>query len=265
MRVRVVTLPEGEDPDSFLRQHTGEELLQYVGEAVSFIDYLLTRAARFSDLRSPAGQADCVDRLVPLLRKIENQVERWRYVTIVAERLEVPPDVLKEKIEPHHMPRMHTQHQPLASSRRPPRPIRILPEYVLLQMLCNDLRLLDQVQHQVTPEDFDDADLQAIYILLLRLASKGELTVSPYIIDGVTSPEQKDLLSKMAMEPVLSDPAQVSKALRDCVTKIRQRQSKEQRKRIIEQLRKVDDTTENQLLHLQEYNRLSKEQPSSSS
>ena len=47
MRVRVVTLPEGEDPDSFLRQHTREEFLRYVDEAVSFVDYLLTRAARF--------------------------------------------------------------------------------------------------------------------------------------------------------------------------------------------------------------------------
>jgi len=48
MRVRVVTLPEGEDPDSFLRQHSGEEFLRYVDEAVSFVDYLLTRAARFA-------------------------------------------------------------------------------------------------------------------------------------------------------------------------------------------------------------------------
>src|SRR5262249_2573315 len=55
MRVRVVTLPEGEDPDSFLRQHTGEEFLRHVDEAGSFVDYLLTRVARFVDLRSPAG------------------------------------------------------------------------------------------------------------------------------------------------------------------------------------------------------------------
>ena len=42
LRVRVVTLPEREDPDSFLRQHTAEEFLRYVDEAVSFVDYLLT-------------------------------------------------------------------------------------------------------------------------------------------------------------------------------------------------------------------------------
>ena len=41
-----------------------------------------------------------MDRLSPLLRKIENQVERWGYVALVAERLGVPPDVLKQEIDP---------------------------------------------------------------------------------------------------------------------------------------------------------------------
>ena len=265
MRVRVVTLPEGEDPDSFLRQHTGEELLRYVDEAVSFVDYLLSRAARFTDLRSPAGQADCVDRLVPLLRKIEHQVERWGYVVLVAERLGVPLDVLKQKIDPRQTPQVHTRYQPLVGSRRPPRPIPISPEYRLLQMLCNDLRLLDQVQHQVTPEDFHDADLRAVYTTLLCLASQGKLTVSPHIIDEVTGPEQKDLLSKMLMEPVLSNQAEIAKALGDCLAKMRRRQPRAELQRIRKQLKMVGDGTAEQQQLLQELDRLSKKQFLSSS
>jgi len=264
MRVRVVTLPEGEDPDSFLRQHTGEEFLRYVDEAVSFVDYLLTRAVRFSDLRSPAGQADCVDRLVPLLRKIDNEIERWGYEARVAERRRVPSEVLKQKIEPRQMPRVRMPQQPPASTRRLPSPTRKLPEYVLLQTLCNDLRLLDQVQHQITAEDFDDADLRAIYTTFLRLASQGVLSVFPLSEETLLSPQQRQLLHQMAaVEPVLSNPAEVSQALHDCLTKMCQQQAKAQRKRIIGQLHgTADDTVEQQRL-LQEYNRLSKEQPMS--
>ncbi len=263
MRVRVVTLPEGEDPDSFLRQHTGKEFLRYVDEAVSFVDYLLTRAARFADLRTPAGRADCVDQLLPLLRKIENEVERWGYVALVAERLEVPRNVLEQKIDPRQTSRVHTPYQPSTRSMRPPSPTRKPPEYVLLQTLCNDLRLLDQVQHKITPENFDDADFRAVYTMFLRLASQGELTVFPRIMDEVTNPKQTQLLHQMAVEPALSNPADISKALHDCLTGIRRKKPKEQRQRIIEQLRTVSDTSENQLL--QEYNRLSKEQPIGSS
>jgi len=265
MRVRVVTLPEGEDPDSFLRQHTGEEFLRYVNDAVSFVDYLLTRAGRFSDFRNPAGQADCVDRLLPLLRKIENEVERWGYVALVAERLGVPPEVLKQKIAPPQTLQRRTPYQPSARSMRPPSPTQIPPEYVLLQTLCNDLRLLDQVQHQITLEDFDDADLRAIYITFLHLASQGELTVSPRTMDEVTSPEQKALLSKMAMEPVLPTQAELSKALDDCLANMRRRQLKAENQRIRKQLKIAGDGTAEQQQLLQELDRLNKKQLFSSS
>ena len=35
--------------------------------------------------------------------------------------------------------------------------------------------LVDRVQHQITPEDFRDADYRAIYTTFLRLASQGEV------------------------------------------------------------------------------------------
>jgi DNA primase len=260
MRVRVVTLPEGEDPDSFLRQHTGEEFLGYVDEAVSFVDCLLNRAARFADLRSPAGQADCVDRLSPLLRKIENQVERWGYVALVAERLGVPRHVLEQKIEPQRTSQGRMPYQPSPRSMPPPSPTRVLPEYMLLQMLCNDLHLLDRMQCQITPEDFGDADLCAIYTTLLRLASQGERTVFPRILDEAASPRQTQLLSKMATEPVHDNPAEIAEALRDCLTRMRQRRFKEERQRIIERLRTVDDGSAEQQQLLQELDTLSKKQ-----
>jgi DNA primase len=265
MRVRVVTLPEGEDPDSFLRQHTREEFLRQVDEAVSFVDYLLTRAARFADLRSPAGRADCVDRLSPLLRKIENQVERWGYVALVAERLGVPRHVLEQKIEPQRTLSERMPYQPPARSMPPPSPARILPEYLLLQMLCNDLQLLDRVQPQITPEDFGDADLCTIYTTLLRLVSQGERTLFPRILDEATSPRQRQLLSKMATEPVHDNPAEIAAALRDCLTRLRQRRFKEERQRIIERLRTVDDASAEQQQLLQELDKLSKKQPIGSS
>src|SRR5262249_36860580 len=113
---------------------------------------------------------------------------------------------------------------------------------------------------QIACEDFHDVDLRTIYSTLLRLAPQCELTVFPHILDEVASPKQTQLLTQMAMEPLPANPAEVSAALHDCLAKIRQRQPKAQRQRIIEQLRTINDAAEQQRL-LQEYNKLSKEQP----
>jgi hypothetical protein len=84
------------------------------------------------------------------------------------------------------------------------------------------------------------------------------------MLEEAANPRQTQLLTQMAMESTLTNPAEVSAALHDCITKIRQRQPKAQRQRIIEQLRTVGDGTTEQQQLLQEYNRLSKEQPISS-
>jgi hypothetical protein len=131
-------------------------------------------------------------------------------------------------------------------------------------MLCHDVRLLKQVQSQMTPEHFQDEDLRTIYQLLGRLAVAGEPTVFPHILDAAANPRQTQLLTQMAMASVLTNPSEITAALHDCLMKIRQRQPRVERQRIIEQLRTVGDATEQQRL-LQEYNRLSKEQPIRSS
>jgi DNA-binding PadR family transcriptional regulator len=79
-------------------------------------------------------------------------------------------------------------------------------------------------------------------------------------MDEVTSPEQKALLSKMAMEPVLPTQAELSKALDDCLANMRRRQLKAENQRIRKQLKIAGDGTVEQQQLLQELDRLSKKQ-----
>jgi hypothetical protein len=68
------------------------------------------------------------------------------------------------------------------------------------------------------------------------------------------------LLSKMATEPAHDNPAEIAEALRDCLTRIRQRRFKEERQRILEQLKTAGDSPVEQQQLLQELDTLSKKQ-----
>ena len=89
----------------------------------------------------------------------------------------VPPEVLQRQMYPPDPEHIRIR-RPRA--RRPPSPTPVSPEYALLQMLCHNVRLLEQVQHQVSPEDFHDADLRAIYTVLADRAPEGGPIVFPY-------------------------------------------------------------------------------------
>ena len=253
IRVRIVELPEGEDPDSFLQQHAGAALLQRVEEAQTFLDYLLARMRRYSDLATPSGQSDCVARLIPLLRKIENEVERWGYVARLAGHLGIPPDVLQRQMQPASMrqatPKRSPQARPTAvvqtKALATPGPRE---EYLLVQELCHDLQSLEWVQQRLTAEAFQDVNLRAIFAVLVRCAPQWQDTAFPQIMQEVDDPGQNQLLHKMAMEQLNTDTEQRTQALQDCLTRMQERHRKAQRRQVIEQLRSASGDQQRELL-----------------
>lgn len=280
VRVRVVTLPEGEDPDSFLRQHSGEGFLQRVAEAQSFLEFLLARMGRFSDLQTPTGRADCVARMVPMLKKIESEVERWGYMVQLAEHLGMPPDVIEREMNPgvakrsrptsqpsssyrssfdHHPPGRRSQPYASAGGRQlQPRSLlstlRPTAERFLVQELCHDLSALAGVQRQIAPDDLQNAHLRTIYAVLLQHAAQWKDSAFPHIVDVVTEPNQVQILSEMSMEPRDPNPEARQQALDDYVMRIEKDRRVAEKRRMIEQLRSASGEQERDLLH--EFQRL---------
>ena len=278
VRVRVATLPEGEDPDSFLQRHSGEAFLQRVAEAPSFLDFLLSRMGRFSDVRTPTGRADCVARVLPMLKKIDGEVERWGYMAQLAEHLDMPPEVLEREMNPGAPPRSRSAapassrpgasfHQYRSSSRResalaasPPlqrsllATLRPTAERFLVQELCHDLSALMGVQRQISPDDLQNVHLRAIYAALLQHAAQWRDTAFPHILQVVTEPHQEQILTEMALESPDPNPEARQQALRDYVTWIRKRPRAAAKRRVIEQIRSSSGDQERDLLH--EFQRL---------
>ncbi len=269
VRVRVVTLPEGEDPDSFLRQHSGEAFLERVAESQSFLEFLLARMRRYSDLQTPTGRADCVARMIPLLKKIDSEVERWGYMVQLAEQLGMPPEVLEREMQPVSSKRPQAssrtsfyRSKPAAGRRsKPPvggrgarRASLSTPgpqeERLLVQELCHDLSALAGVQRQITPDDFQDAHLRTIYAALLQHAAQWQDTAFPQILQVMTEPVQEQILTKMAMESRNPDPEAREQALHDCLTRIQKRHHAAEQRRVIEQMKSSSgDEQERDLLH----------------
>jgi DNA primase len=239
VRVRIVELPAGEDPDSFLRQHEGTDFLRYVSDAMPFLDYLLARARRLYDFRTPAGQADCVSRILPLLHKVENQLERWGYITRLAEKIGVPVDILRQGMQARSGQDTAVRHELQAFLERQTVPLPPV-EYDLLRLVLHDVSLLEEVQRHITPEDFEAPVLQSIYTLLIRLAAKGVRPLFSSICDYADDDSQRQLLAQIAVESVVADAAERSKALHDYLLRMRQRQTQAQLSRLKTQLQEAD-------------------------
>jgi DNA primase len=260
VRVRIVELPEGEDPDSFLQQYGRDAFLRCVDDAGTFLEYLLTRVRRFHDVQTPAGRADCVARILPLLRKIDNHVEQWGYVTLLAEKIGVPVDVLQRDMRPRavrrDVPSTGAETVPVQASAPLPRV-----EYDLLHLLLHDSGALDHVKPHITPDDFQEPLLREIYDLLLRVTSKGEGTRLPSLIERLDNDAPRQLLAKMVAEAGVIDAERSGQALDDYVRRLQQRRIQNQLQQLKKAIREAEqrgDAVEQQRL-LQMYTSLRKE------
>ena len=77
--VRVVSLPEGKDPDEVVRE-SPDEWREGVRIARPIVDHLIDVHARAHDLRTPGGQARFVDAVLPIIRNLPNPVLRDAYL-----------------------------------------------------------------------------------------------------------------------------------------------------------------------------------------
>jgi DNA primase len=90
----VVTLPEGKDPDSFVRESGKEAFLSRMATAQDLVDFLLTRAEERTGLHGIEEKAEAARQVLGLLAKMQEGVRRAKYVQKLAERLGVSETVV---------------------------------------------------------------------------------------------------------------------------------------------------------------------------
>lgn len=88
MNVKVLFLPDGNDPDSFARSHSAEEFRRYIQEnQTDFIQFKTDILLR--GVTDPVKRSQAINSIVESISKIKNQITRASYITDCSHRLGV--------------------------------------------------------------------------------------------------------------------------------------------------------------------------------
>lgn len=94
MNVKVCTFPEGEDPDSFARQNTLEELQNYLKtNAKDFIAYKASLLMEQAD-NDPIAKAELIRDMVSSISKISDQIKQELYIRECSRIMDISEAVL---------------------------------------------------------------------------------------------------------------------------------------------------------------------------
>src|SRR6202795_5276961 len=95
--VRVLALPGGKDPDSFIRSEGAAAYTKLLKEAPPYVDYLISRARKM-DMSTGEGKLRAVNFLMPYVQRIPDRILRSEWATRIAQQLRIEEPVLRESM-----------------------------------------------------------------------------------------------------------------------------------------------------------------------
>jgi DNA primase len=98
LRVRILKLAGGLDPDDFVRKEGAEVYRGLLAKAPYFWQYLIAEAARQFDLEDPAMKANAVNDVVQHVAKIQDRIEQLEVARAVVEAFKVPDPVILDRL-----------------------------------------------------------------------------------------------------------------------------------------------------------------------
>jgi DNA primase len=117
--VKVMTLPAGDDPDTFIRKEGPEAFARLEQAAPSLLDYALDHSVKQAAAGSLEERIRSVDEVLRVLQKSEHPIEREERMRLVAERLGISQQRLIERYPAQQMGHKSTAGRPGASAAVP--------------------------------------------------------------------------------------------------------------------------------------------------
>jgi DNA primase len=216
LSVFVAVLPEGHDPDSLIREQGKDNFLELIQDAQPFVHYLLGRILRSAETRTTEDKIGAINRVLPVLAKIKNSVERSEHIRYVAEKVGVEDRAFLEEMRKSLSQNKNRVDAPVSSKKG-----NHDPEWYLIHLMLADTEAARDIVANLALTEYENPIYRETANLLYDLVERDQPLRVDRLIDHTDQPEVKSVLTQVGMEPILFD--NVKKAVADCIHEIQKR------------------------------------------
>lgn len=199
---RVIALPQGEDPDSFLQKNGVEEFERAHLAAPGMMDYFIGKVVSESG-RDNLGKTEAVRKLLPLLQLVPDEVEKSLYINSLSDKLGLTQEVLRRELQSRARKERNFQARPSDETGRH-RELRLTPfEQDLLQALLSNVPGVRGLLEEVVPEDWRLPELKTYWPKLRESVAQGH---SPQeLLESAEDADMRRLLTGLMVAAEESD------------------------------------------------------------
>lgn len=212
IRAKVLLLPPGEDPDSFLRKMGSEPFRKLLSAAQSAIRFLLRTAK--------GDRIDAVREALAMIASMKDLLQADELVRELVDSSKINEAVLRSELEKmrqktHAQKREKPEHAAETFNRE---------ELLLLSALLSFPEKSGSVLSQLAIEDIRSEPIRS---LLHKINELGDTLTLPILLNNADDTE-RTLITGLSLNPGF-DPDHVDKNIDDCLLKLKQRKTEKER------------------------------------
>ncbi len=196
--VSIAILPEGLDPDTYIRQRGADEFQLEIDRSIRYDQMLLRNLEQKFDLKSSTGKLAATEELMTFVDAIANPFERLEIAKNFAVTIGVSPNLIHEQFR--KIRKISHLKAPAPSKT----PVDI--EKSLLQIFCMDPMVAKEVLLEFEDEDIQELPQADLFRKLKEIVCSGEELKTDEVIHQFPAEMQK-FLTAIIMEENAPQPS----------------------------------------------------------
>lgn len=196
--IKVLVLPDGKDPDDFVREFGADEYHERRGKAASFMRFTLDAAVAGRNLNNPRQKAEAIEEFLPVISAIRNNIQRRESFDQAMTFFHVEDAGLRRELwsslktsHPGEMPNIAQKFSRAARSKV------TVAERRLLELLIFDSDLREIILPQLEPSDYIDLSTSELFAAFIELHNATDQITAETIAEHIDDEMTMDLAGEL--------------------------------------------------------------------
>ncbi len=236
---RVISLPAQKDPADLISQNK-QKWQKAVKSAKHLMEYYLETALANSNPATAEGKKAIANQVLPMIKKISNQVEQAHWLQILSNRLQTPESALSQELA-----KIQENSVNLSPLNKPAELKNCIPlEEYFLGLLLIHPKQIKRCQ-KYSEAIFSNLNLQEIYKLLKKTQSVNQVKkqASP-----VCQKQIEDLAFKAEVQQELAEEFEPEKEIEFCLSQLHKRRLQGKLQELNKKIKQAEQENDKRLL-----------------
>ena len=224
-KVRILQLPDGKDPDDYIKSHGREEFLKLMEKALPLTDYRIALLEKKYDLADRQDRIEFLKEAVLVLSKLDSELELAEYTRMIAQKTKVYESTIRKEIyriagrDNRRSRNIYGKNRHNSNGGEYSYSVKaanLEAEKNLLILMLKEPKLRADISGRLTGSDFSDALYGRLFEILKSKGNQDSLKEAD-IVNAFTDQGEVNRVVAMIQQSLPASGEGIDKLIGDCI------------------------------------------------